>query len=79
MAIHYSDDLPRLKRAEAVPTAQKTQERSKLQEDIDAYLAAGGEITQCGTQSGVHYPIRQTKKALVNFLKRRSFERHGEG
>ena len=73
---HYSDDLPHFPQQDPPSTTERRDDRSKLQQDIDAFLAQGGTISEHGIESGVHYPIRQTKKALVNFLKRRSFRRN---
>ncbi len=75
MAGNYSDDLIHFTKHDPVPTGGKVRERSKLEQDIEAFLANGGQITEHGTESGVHYPIRRTRAAQINLLKRLDYGR----
>ena len=58
------------------PPPGKDKERSKLEQDIEAYLNNGGEISQHDmTESGQAYPVRRSRKAQINFLRKRDYRR----
>jgi hypothetical protein len=73
--ITYSDDLRHFPKNDPVPKSGRMDARSKLQADIDDYLASGGQITEHGIEPGVNYPIRRTRAAQINFVRRRTWNR----
>ena len=74
--MHISDDLIHFPKLDPSPIGEKTEERSKLQQDIEAFLAGGGEIIKIDTTVCVHYPMRRTRTAQINFLRDRAFARY---
>lgn len=56
-------------------TTEKARMRSELERHVGEYLAAGGEIKDVGNQSGVEYPVRRTRRAQINFLRKKDFGR----
>ena len=46
-------------------------------ETVTEYLARGGKVTLCEPGDSVqkNWPVRSTKKSMVNFIRRRSYAR----
>ena len=54
--------------------------KKTTKQTVEEFLASGGaiEVVEPGA-TGVHYPIRRSRKAQVNFLKRRDWDRAKKG
>lgn len=71
-----SDSLIRLGKQEMPSLSSKEAERLTLSARVNAFLAGGGVIKQVETgASAIHYPVKQSRKSTINFLKRRDFNR----
>lgn len=60
----------------------KALQRELIEQQVQAYLAKGGviEIVDPKESAAKHYPIRPTRRVLVNFLRRKSYLNHrGKG
>ncbi len=71
-----SDSMIRLGKVDMPSLSTRDAERRKLAARVDEYLAKGGVIQQVENgASAIHYPVRQSRKAAINFMKRRDFNR----
>jgi len=72
---HDSDKLIRFGYTEPPDLTTKDEARKTLKQQVDEYLANGGQITPCDDSAGVTIPVWRSRRSHINFMKRRDFQR----
>jgi hypothetical protein len=72
-----SDELIRFSKRMEPDTSRRDAEHKTLADQVAEYLAQGGAIQQIdnGVCVDHHYPIRRTREAQINFVRRKTWLR----
>ena len=72
-----SDKLRHFPELDPKPNGENSALRAQIQQQVNDYLMGGGEITaiDSGDSAELHYPVKRTRQAQIDFIRRRDFIR----